>query len=392
MPFVYLPEEFDEARFLGPYQSPGRIDDASLTASEDVKSLAGAIYHAKVLDPDELERLASVLKGDEGYARLVGQIFLDRFKLNDRGKFFSSHRGSLNRILRRNRDLREEDFYLTRENRPFLIVVGTLLSPAKERFLLEATPLYVGVRNEFVARSEKDRDSGRLLVGGGYVEALGYDSYEPDRSASGGGLLNVRLKGRLSRGDPPVNKRYRFTLSDVIGMSSAAPHVRLADKGVKNIVFPEFRHWAIDRERVARDDTLPVRAKELKHGDGGDIDNLALLPLLARKVQNILVFINTRAPFSKDANCDQITTDTLVDDLVSLFRPTSKLPDNVVFANAEAQLARVCEVFLARKNAGSPLVYCQRYEIQANRRQAVRADGYEPSICWVYLDRSERSR
>lgn len=390
VPYIYLPAQFDEARFLGPYIPPGELSDAKLRAEDDAQSMEGVIFKAKVVDPEEPERLRSLLKGDEGYANFVGEVFLKRFSLHDKRKFFSSHDEALRVILQGNADLKKEDFYLTRENRPFLIVAGTLLTPSGEGFLVEATPLYIGVRNEFEVAASRKNDSKRMLIGGGYIESFGYDSYEPEQSVSAAGRWHVRLKGDVRRFDPATNKRYRFTLSDVIGMSSAAPHITLAKRKIPDTVFPEFRHWAIDRQRVDNDAKLRREAKELKHGDGGDIDNLALLPLLARRVENILVFINTRSEFSENVNCDVVNTDVLVDDLVCLFRPAGKLKDNVVFADGEKQLARLCREFSERKRAGEPLVYCQRYEIKANARQGIEGGDYAPTICWVYLDRTQQ--
>lgn len=390
VPYIFLPTQFDEARFLGPYIPPTEISDEKLRAKDDEQSMEGAIFNAKVVDPEDPERLWSLLKGDEGYANFVGEVFLKRFGLQNKERFFSSHDAALRAILQGNPDLQVEDFYLTRENCPFLIVVGTLLTPSNEGFLIETTPLYIGVRNEFEVAADKKDDSERIVIGGGYLESFGYDSYEPEQSESTAGRWHVRLKGDWRRLDRATNKRYRFTLSDVIGMSSAAPHITLAKRRIPDTVFPEFRHWAIDRQRVSNDTRLRSKAKELKHGDGGDIDNLALLPLLARWVENILVFINTRQAFSVNSNCDKVTTDILVDDLISLFRPTGKLKDNVVFADGEAQLARLCREFAQRKQAGEPLVYCQRYVIKANQRQGIEGGDYAPLICWVYLDRTQQ--
>jgi hypothetical protein len=221
------------------------------------------------------------------------------------------------------------------------------------------------------------------------VESFGYDSYEPKGTEPEGGLWRVRLEGDPRRRDLlKTNERYRFTLSDVIGMSGAAPSIRMAGMHLDFEIFPDFRHWAVDRKEVLKDDNLREEAKELIHGDGGDIDNLALMPLLARQVENVLVFVNTRTPFSakKVEDCGHITTDVLVDDVISLFRPEGKLRNNVVFREGPAKLEALCRGFVVRKAAGEPLVFCDRYTVLDNPRQSVRNEGYRPAICWVYLD------
>ncbi len=390
VPYVYLPEQFDDNRFLGEYIPPSQIDDAKLTADEDLQSMEGTIFHSRVVDIKNIGKTSSLTKGDESYSDFVGKVFLERFGLHDKNKFFSSHENALQTILQGNPALNTNDFYLTRKNRPFLIVVGTLLTPSEESYLIEATPLYVGVRHEFTVSSQADDTSKKMLIGGGYTESFGYDSYEPKQSSPTNDRWTVQLKGKISRGDLLTNKRYRFTLSDMIGMSSAAPHITLKKKGLDITVFPEFRHWAIDRQHVKDNPELHSKAKELVHGDGGDIDNLALMPLLARRIKNIIVFINTRTAFSEDVNCDNITTDILVDDVISLFQATGKLKHNAVFADGEAQLYRLCREFKKLKLAGEPLVYSQRYKIRDNFRHGIDGEDYTPTICWVYLDRSQK--
>lgn len=388
VPYTYLSGSFTDEEFLGEYLSPDEIRDETLKSEGSEQSMAAHIYRARLVDLNNPSRLLVPKDLDEAYANLVGKIFLEPYQLHDREKFFTLDKNSLARILEGNPKLRESDFYIVERPRPFLIVVGTLLArqrdaPVEERYLFEVTPLYAGTRQLSSVTVEGDRMRKRW-IGGGYVEPFGYDSYTPEEPPKDG-RWRVRLKGRKRAGDLPTNVRYRFTLSDAIGMSSAAPLVRLTDMKFPNILFPEFRHWSVARA----DGSSIVEAKELQHGDGGDIDNLAVLPLLARGVKNILVFVNTSKPFSppEAAPCESTTTDTMVDDVVSLFKPTEKLPFNTVFANGEMELDNLCQAFRERRAAKAPLVHCQSYAVKENERQSVRP--YRPNLCWVYLDRVE---
>lgn len=224
-----------------------------------------------------------------------------------------------------------------------------------------------------------------ILIGGGYVESFGYDSYPPE-GVSTNGSWKVRLRGRVTEGDLATNRRYRFSLSDMIGMSSAAPLVLLTDYNVPNAFFPEFRHWAIDRGRVAAVDDLEDGVGDFKHGDGADTDNLALLPLLGRRVENVLVFVNASTPFPYSPDCTDIDEDVLVDDVISFFRPIGKLAHNHAFDRAG--LAELCNAFDRRKQDGEPLVHCQEYSVLPNSPAAVRYSipAYATNICWAYLD------
>lgn len=389
VPYIYLPRRISDRRFLGDYLPPGAINDKALSATGEEHAMARAIHSARVADLKNLDRLKVPADGDEAYANLVGKIFLDPFGLHDRKKFFSFDEKARREILSGNPHLKADDFYVIERQRPFLIMVGTLLgrqtsASPDDRYLFEVTPLYVGTRSQFPRKSRIGRKT--LLVGGGYLEPFGYDSYEPEERLKDG-RLRVRLKGKKRRGDRPDNLRYRFTLSDAIGMSSAAPLARLTGKGVPNFLFPEFRHWTVDRKTVENDRKLRKSSDEFQHGDGGDIDNLALLPLLARQVENILVFVNTSKifPTAEDANCKIISEDLLVDDVISLFRPIGKLTHNTVFKDGENELETLCEAFRQRRAAGKSLVHCQRYEVAENGRQAIHP--YRPNICWVYLNR-----
>jgi len=192
----------------------------------------------------------------------------------------------------------------------------------------------------------------------------------------------------LSRGDKPIGDRYRFKLSDVIGVSSAAPLATFSRNSVPNFLFPELRHWPVNRHAVNESDGSVRRAAdEFQHGDGADMDNLALTPLLVRKTENIVAFINTAAAFRKPASgCRNITEEHITDDVISFFRKTGVLQHNIVFADGDAGLENICEEFATRQAAGEPLVYCQSYDVVENARH--RIEPYRTSICWVYLDRT----
>ena len=63
------------------------------------------------------------------------------------------------------------------------------------------------------------------------------------------------------------------------------------------------------------------------------------------------------------------------------------LQNNIVFADSDAGLEKICEEFATRQAAGEPLVSCQSYDVVENARH--RIEPYRTSICWVYLDRTD---
>ena len=403
VPYTFLPARADEDRFLGPYVPPESISDQTLApADQDPRAMATAIHNATTID-----RLLALGRGDEAYSDIVGSIFLDPFGLHDNERLFTFHRAALAATLEGNPDLREGDFYVVeREDRPYLIVVGTMLAEQlsddpQEYFPVEMTPLYTGIRQRFCF----EKDGEEVMVGGGYVESFGYDSYEPADPPERG-RYEVGLKGRLRRGDNPWSDRYRFTLSDVIGISSAAPLATLSGRKVPNLAFPELKEWPPDRAalRKARSGQrvpcrslagearalgrgVRIKADEYQHADGGDIDNLAITPLLVRGVENILVFVNTADDFEEpESGCAAASHESVVDDLVSLFKETGKLVHNRVFANGEEELAALCSAFARQKARDEPLVHCRAYQVIDNPRHGIAA--YRADVCFVYLDRT----
>ena len=385
VPYTYLPLAIDEERFLGEYIPPEELDDHSLSPSEiDPLAFGTAIHDASIVD-----EILELGRGDEAYSDIVASIFLQPFRLHDNEKFFTFHQGALESVLAANPSLDQDDFHIVeRDDRPYLIITGVVIGQQmsedpEEYFPIEMTPLYTGIRGRFAF----EKDGETVVVGGGYVESLGYDSYEPQDQAIDG-RWQVRLTGLLSRGDKPIGDRYRFTLSDVIGATSAAPLATLSRSSVPNILFPEFRHWAVDREAIDRSDgSVRRRADEYQHGDGADMDNLALTPLLARKTANILVFINSADAFQKPSSgCGNISEEHMTDDVISYFRKSGVLIHNIVFDDGDVGLEKICEEFAAQQAAGEPLVYCQPYDVIANARHGI--EPYRASICWAYLDRA----
>jgi hypothetical protein len=384
VPYTWLPEAIDEQTFLGDYIPPGDLTDANLhPPAMHPQSLGWAIHNANTFD-----ELHEIGRGDEAYSDVVGSIFLEPFGLHDHTKFFTFHRSALDSVLTANPGLRARDFQVVERERPYLVVTGVMIGQQmsddpEEYYPVDMTPLYTGIRGRF----ELDKDGETVVVGGGYVESFGYDSYEPLRRARDG-RYTVRLTGALLRGDKPYGDRYNFTLSDVMGASSAAPLITLSRYKIVNILFPEFRHWPVDRRAIEQsDDRVRRKADEFQHGDGADMDNVALTPLLVRKVENIIVFINTEDAFEKPASgCGAVTEEDVNDDIISFFHPTGVLIHNVVFDD-DTGLEAICNGFAQKQAAGEPLVHCQPYDVIANERHGI--SPYRPSICWVYLNRAQ---
>ena len=373
VPFVFLPEEISDERLLGPGVPPNDLRLADLDYGPK-GSLARAI--SKTVVGDDFIRRALKLGGDEAYSRAIGDLFLRPFGLHDRDRFFAFYASTLQKIVEANSVdrhyyLTAEDFYRVQDRRPFLIVAGTLLrmtnaDPRRRKMLCEYTPIYSGVRRRF-------EDAGRIgrPIGGGYIQSFAYDSKSPEAPAEDG-IYRVEIGAR----------RYRFTLSDVVGSSGAAPEETVRRFGGTFLGFPEFRHWPVA-------DGYRVRESEYPHGDGGHLENFGLMPLLMRGVEKIIVFVNTPTPlFGKDENGKPLEK-TFTDDLGPLFGRADnvnpkldqeKMACNQVFA--EDRLDALIAGLRARQQDGGPLVHAETYEVRANDHFGIRP--YSARICWVY--------
>jgi hypothetical protein len=366
VPFTYLPADHADKQFLGDYFPPEKLTDDELNKSPD-GSLTHAINHAWPFLRAITHWIR--LRGDESYAASLNDIFLHPFGLGDRSKFFSFDEAAVDAAVKANEGkLQKSDFLLPQKERPYLIVSTTLIGkphPGRrdDYFPVELTPLYSGM----VSRVQDPKNPSRSF-GGGFVESFAFDSRLPVQQSHD----DVKT---VDIGIP----HFRFALSDVIAASGAAPQAFLEKHFINMIGFPEFRQWPIDGTNAER---------ETDFGDGGHLENLGIMPLLARQVPNILAFMNTSEPF--DPKVDRHEGDPLDDTIIRLFRaPMSRdangaYTSNVVIGSGDQKLDELLAKYTDERNHGQPLVHCDRYDIVANAKYGVRP--YKANICFVYVD------
>jgi hypothetical protein len=356
--FTYLPGSWTDKTFLGPIIPPEDVTVDHLRRT-DRNSFAHAIANSVLVD--DFLKNAARLAGDETYSRAVGDSFLNPFGLDSLQRFFSFDQKSVSMILRHNPDMTEDDFYQVRPGRPYLIVNSIILKtsndpPFPRRILFESTPLYVGTRN-----LHKEAGSNRRDIGGGYIEPFGFDSDAPDKAPNQSNRVRVRLGV----------SRHRYTLSDVIGSSGAAPAKTLAQIGLSILGFPEFKYWPLTR-------IGQTSAKEYEFGDGGNLENLGVMPLLMRKVKRIIVFVNTRDELL-GGDIGQINTS-----IPPLFGQTPRFQLNLVFP--KVKYASLVQGLLAAKQAGGTVLFKDRYLVQENTHYGIEG-GWEVEVLWVYNER-----
>lgn len=388
-----MPLSVSDAQFLGRYRAPEdlHVEDFANVDSILLQSIAQSYITSKVFS------FAFGLRGNKAFGHAVGQIFLEGVGLNDACPF-TLNAQSRDEILANNPDLRRQRFHLVEhDGRPYLIVGGTIRSydvlpasdPEGKRIPVEYTPLYAGVRHGFLDRCD------HTPIGGGYIESFAYDSRAARPLHETGAPDDADVWRKPPAFEAELSKPFllraspTFALRDVMASTGAAP----AELGITTLLwFPRYWHWS----PAARDGTV-APAQRRAHADGGLSDNLGLMPLLARHVQNIIAFVNTEQPINPRAGAWE---ERYPDYVVSYFDPTAISGDagswvfpssayshNKVFTRAD--LDRLHEAMLDHYKKGEPLVHMDTYDVLPNDTYEV-APYQKVRIVWVFLGPSPR--
>ena len=124
--------------------------------------------------------------------------------------------------------------------------------------------------------------------------------------------------------------------------------------------------------------------EEYGHGDGGHLENLGVMPLLARDVKNMIIFVNTKTKFRPRAE-----QDPYAGSLEPLFRPVTNKDEgdanfvtNMVFKD-DGKFDALIAGLEVRKMAGETLIHCDTYTVLQNSHYRIEG-GYDANVCWLY--------
>lgn len=369
----------DDNDLLGPVTAPADITYTNL----DQMPTSRLGYTATLSLRDALLKLVEEgMEADRLWLEGVGRTYFEPYGLHDRNSsaYFSLDATTVADIVARNPQLAGATFYTARQKRPFLLINGTLLGPdalapfAQEQIVgFEMTPLYVGVPyGQTITYQSEGKQAQTLPVGGGYVEPFAFGGSAPAspcQPVQFPGTCRVNVEG----GKRP------FSLTDASGISSSA-FAAIADQlHLANALDPEQPYWPINSGAFRP-------ATPFTFGDGGNIENYGLIPLLLRGVNRIIVFVNSETKLSLDYNPRNRPGKKAVDAfLPPLFGFPNKLnPNNRVFTKQAWQ--SLITALQAQKKQGLPLVTIQTHTVQANTWWGL-PGGWDVEICWVYNDR-----
>ncbi len=383
-PFFYYrdgPSTDDE--FLGPVVTPDQRRNWAFvdTSGESWATLSPNFVGHTATQSFEKPFFAFFLPGraHKAWQHATGEVYFKPFGLYepDQPRFFSFDDDSVRDILKRHEVLQPawsaKNFVTVRPNRPYLIMTATILWPADltdhiQKVLIELSPL--GVGNPQFLNLEDTRLFRKFTqpTGGGFVDPFAFQSFGPD--------LPVEVLPAGSKLVKIPTPEEPLTLWQASGMSSAAYAASLAR--VNPLVLPKATYWS------------PAKAGEsptsiVRFGDGGNLEDLGIMPLLQRKVRKIVAFANY---FYSLKELMQGAQDG--DEKGRLIAPlfgwnTKHSLNNQVFARSDFQ--PLLESLKEVQDRGDLPIAKKTYQVLANPWFGI--EPYEVEILWIYNDVSE---
>lgn len=377
-----------DAELLGPITDPAHITLDGLSnvptsslgwgATQDLGDALDAAHDAGV--PDDLL-----------WAAAIGKVFFARFGLYDPShpSYFSLDAATVAKIRAANPSLASANFHVVRQpstyKMPYLLINATIDGPTAtapynpdQLVMITYSPLYSGVPFQQTisypfAKSGAIKVSVQALVGGGFIESFAWGCNAPTAPATNGAVTV----------DAPSSV---FGLVDASGTSSSA-FAAIFEK-IKQLdgLLPEQNYWP----PVASG--MQPAAQRFDFGDGGNLENYGIIPLIMRGVKKVLLFINTETPLS--LSYDPTTGTATEDDLDSNFPALFGIPVTSIFDSAgidynqvfpSTDYAPLVQALQALKQKGESMVVTKTHTIQANPYWGVPA-GATIDVLYVYLD------
>jgi hypothetical protein len=274
--FTYAPHDISSETLLGKVLLPQQLSVDNLVQIDPdcVASIIANMTNANFVEKSRQLSIAAnfsdVVETNRTYSRIIGELVLQPFGLNNFDQFFTLDGTSWADVITRNPALEGYPVYLTRPNQPYLVVPTSYLYPPGPEQVsrhFEYTPLYSGSGQDF-----SNIDSQGRSVGGGYVESIAFDSYNPTTLPDTEDIVTVPTPYPL------------FSLTDLFGSSTSVFSFIMNRLAVPEW-FPVFNYWSVTNagKESHRQETF---------GDGGFLDNIGIISLLRRQYPIVLAFVN----------------------------------------------------------------------------------------------------
>jgi hypothetical protein len=379
-----------DEEFLGPITDPKDITLSGLSTVPTTSLGWGATQDLG----DVLAALRDKVPHDLLWAAAIGQVFFQRFGLYDPANpsYFSLDEATVAEIKAANPSLANATFNVVRQpadyKLPYLLINATIDGPTKTApynpdrlVMITYSPLYSGIPFQQtvsypMAKLAAAKATVDALVGGGFIESFAWGCDAPATPST---------TGSVTVGAP----KSVFTAAHASGTSSSA-FAAIFEK-IKQVdgLLPEQNYWP----PVASGIQPP--AELFDFGDGGNLENYGLLPLIMRGVKKVVLFVNTETPLNVDY--DPTTGVAHDSDLDSSFPPLFGIPVKSLFGKADTDYNQVfpstdyaplVQAMQALKRQGQPMVVTKTHTIQKNDFWGIPAGG-TIDILYVYLDQVE---
>lgn len=385
---IFMFSNMSLPELLGAATAPSELTLRKL-AEQSASSRLGwaatrSMWESSVLDP------TSEALREERWGAFVAASLLQPFGL-DKDQYMAASAAEVERITALNPSLKGERFLLPAEGRPRLYIMGgTILSPygysadGRDAMDIQMSPDFTGSP---VARNTRYIKYGTppvdRTVGGGFMETFAMGAEPGTRN----GLLETDMQSPGSA----------FSLKKALSISSAAFASKFNGQMGESLN-PRLHYWPI----------LPAEQQEECHtsldyefGDGGNMENAGVLPLLQRGASNIIWFINTDTGVSKVPDfCSEQTPHSTVADFAG--KVTNQLTDKFGFGTddasagflahnqvfAQEELAPLLCNFQMLRAVGKPMVVKLAQKVLPNAEWGING-GNTVNMTYVYNEYSE---
>jgi len=366
--FTYSQLEVDDSILLGELNCPQELTIKKLNEMHPKCMRASASRPVtELLDEHYLPEADNDFSA--AWRNTVSDTFLRPVGIKPH-RYFSYTNDHIKEIKARNPSLAKSKFYLPSNiSRPFPIIGASLVGPNQvmppdDSFLtvnrepfyfIEITPLYIG--NFFSKQITYNFGHGEdMILVGGVVEPIAYDKKFSPASKPLKGLRKGQQEGILTIPKPSES----LDLKDCIAMSSYAtetvinPNFVMKDEGALSCNF-----WSCLSTHPISSDMLVA--------DGRYTQAIPLISFLQRRVENIILFIESEIPLksSKEWNVDEDpTADNKIDksfaSYFGIFPKEGKgkvnLEKNQVFLPND--FINVVKGLQEAQEKGEPMMYC----------------------------------
>lgn len=338
--FSYSQLKVDDKVLLGPIVQPKDITQQNLQKMDSscVRGLTNVNFVGMGVDAIQ----NGIVKGmadawcystQETYYAPVGIKQSTRFSWNE---------ATVNDIKKRNPSLKSETFLLpTNKDRPYPLVGSAMIGPnsgapysfdTRNFSMIEFTPLYSGHMRTLDISYQYNHGIKHTKRVGGVVETFAFPKYGSSP------LLGLRSKTTDTLSGPPPTELMDIRYAGCASSFAPGAVVNTFPANFSNSQGLHFDYYSPTSSIPSSDDTLFC--------DGGSYENILLISMLQRRVEKIVLFINSKTPIQPASKwnvmSDPPLSEQISSDLSSFF---GVLPSDVSDAENRAFDNRKNQVF-----------------------------------------------